>query len=123
MNSIPIWVECSKRSKLSLSKLGAWRIMHVHVLILFPRTMTVAEMVRETKRASTTWVRGQKEVWKNFHWQGGYGAFSVSPSKAEDVVAYIRNQEEHHQRVTFQDEYRARLKKHAVKFEEKYVWD
>jgi putative transposase len=95
---------------------------HVHALILFPRTMTVAEMVKETKRASTTWVRSQKEVWKNFHWQGGYGVFSVSPSNVEDVVAYIRNQEEHHRRVTFQDEYRALLKKHAVCFDEKYVW-
>ena len=56
-----------------------------------------------------------------FHWQGGYGAFSVSQSNLEEVIRYIENQEEHHKRVTFQDEYRAFLKAYGIAYDERYV--
>ncbi len=60
---------------------------------------------------------------ENFYWQDGYGAFSVNPSQTEVVIAYIANQKEHHQKKTFQDEYRAFLKKYNVEYNEQYVWD
>jgi hypothetical protein len=60
---------------------------------------------------------------RNFHWQNGYGAFSVSPSSEARVRAYILNQEEHHRKVTFQDEYRSFLRRHGVAFDVRYVWD
>jgi putative transposase len=59
----------------------------------------------------------------NFFWQGGYGAFSVSQSAVEEVREYIRNQREHHKRLSFQDEFRAFLKRYEIEFDERYVWD
>lgn len=96
---------------------------HIHILCLLPRIKTVADVVKETKRVSTNWLKEQSLTLQNFHWQGGYGVFSVSQSNVNAVIEYVRNQEEHHREVSFQDEYRAFLKKHAVDFDEKYVWD
>jgi hypothetical protein len=59
----------------------------------------------------------------DFHWQSGYGAFSVSQSNVEAVKSYIANQEEHHRRISFQDEFRALLRRHEREFDERYVWD
>lgn len=96
---------------------------HAHLLFLFPRTPSVADVVKETKRVSTKWLQGQAASLKSFHWQNGYGVFSVSQSSVDGVSDYIRRQEEHHRKVSFQDEYRAFLRKHAVEFDERYVWD
>lgn len=96
---------------------------HVHILCLLPRTRSVAEVVKETKRVSTNWVQEHDPELMKFHWQSGYGVFSVSQSNVSGVIEYIRQQEDHHRRVTFQDEYRAFLRKHAVDFDERYVWD
>ena len=96
---------------------------HLHILCLFPRTRSVAEVVKETKRVSTNWLQEQAVELRDFHWQAGYGVFSVSQSNVDGVVEYIRRQEEHHRKQTFQDEYRAFLRKHAVEFDERYVWD
>lgn len=96
---------------------------HVHILCLMPRTRTVADVVKETKRVSTRWLQEQDLTLTDFHWQSGYGVFSVSQSNVNAVMSYIRSQEEHHRKVSFQDEYRAFLRKHAVDFDEKYVWD
>jgi hypothetical protein len=89
----------------------------------FPRTRSVADVIKETKRVSTNWLHEQTMELRGFHWQSGYGVFSVSQSNVAGVVEYIRNQEEHHRKLTFQDEYRAFLRKHAVEFDEQYVWD
>jgi putative transposase len=96
---------------------------HVHILCLLPRTKTVAELVKEVKRVSTNWLKEQSPSLKYFHWQAGYGVFSVSQSNVNDVIKYILNQEEHHSKIIFQDEYRVLLRKHAVDFDEKFVWD
>jgi hypothetical protein len=68
-------------------------------------------------------MKTNNEKLKNFYWQDGYGAFSVNPSQVDRVIAYIENQHEHHQRKTFQNEYRAFLKKYNVEYDERYVWD
>ncbi|MCH7702846.1 MAG: transposase [Planctomycetes bacterium] len=60
---------------------------------------------------------------KDFHWQSGYAAFSVSPSNVVEVQRYIENQEEYHRRMTFQDELRALFERHGIEFDERYVWD
>ncbi len=99
---------------------------HVHVLMRMSRTITIADWVKETKRASTVWVVEQARrdpMFSKFHWQSGYGAFSVSESKSDEVRAYIAKQEEHHAKITFQDEYRRFLKAHGVEWDERYVWD
>jgi putative transposase len=87
------------------------------------RTETIADVVGQLKKSSNDWLREQGGEFAQFYWQAGYGVFSVSQSAVEEVRAYIRNQREHHQRVSFQDEFRAFLRKHGVEFDERYVWD
>lgn len=97
---------------------------HVHLLARMSRSISLADWVKELKRASTVWIREQP--WPDagaFHWQAGYGAFSVSQSNTDAVVEYIRTQEAHHRQTTFQEEYRALLKKHGVAWDERFVWD
>ncbi len=60
---------------------------------------------------------------KNFYWQNGYGAFSINPSEVDAVIKYIANQHEHHRKLTFQDEYKAFLKKYKMNYDERYLWD
>ena len=87
---------------------------HVHSLFALSRTHSIASVVKETKRTSSGWVKEFSPTLAKFQWQGGYGAFSVSQSNLEEVIRYIENQEEHHKRVTFQDEYRAFLKAYDI---------
>ena len=96
---------------------------HVHILCRFGRTISQAEWVKELKRVSNGWMKMQSSDYSQFEWQGGYAAFSVSQSNMQNVKRYIENQEEHHRRMTFQDELRALLKKHAIEFDERYIWD
>jgi putative transposase len=96
---------------------------HMHVFYAMHRTRSVAEVVEEVKKGSSKWLKTQAVTLRNFGWQNGYGAFSVSPSSEASVVAYIRGQEEHHRRITFEEEYREFLRRHGVEFDERYVWD
>jgi putative transposase len=96
---------------------------HAHLLFVMTRTESLSNVVGQTKKSANDWLRTRGPQFRNFYWQNGYGAFSVSQSGVEDVRKYIRNQEEHHKRVSFQDEYRAFLKKYEIDFDERYVWD
>jgi REP element-mobilizing transposase RayT len=95
---------------------------HVHLLTTLSRTKQVSEFVKEIKTGSTEWIKRNLEI-SGFHWQSGYGAFSVSHSQLEAVKQYIANQEIWHQKLSFQDEFRSLLIKHQVDFDERYVWD
>ncbi len=79
--------------------------------------------MEEVKSNSSKWMKTNGETFKNFYWQDGYGAFSVNPSEIDTVIEYIANQHERHAKRTFQDEYRAFLKKYNVAYDEQYVWD
>jgi len=96
---------------------------HVHLLCRFSRTITVANWVKELKRISNLWLKQQDETFSDFEWQGGYAVFSVSHSNIERVKGYIAKQEQHHRKITFQDELRTLLRKHAIEWDERYVWD
>src|SRR5437762_12767680 len=96
---------------------------HVHVLFSLARVITIAELVEEVKTNSSKWIKTKGREFKNFHWQRGYGAFSIGQSNVEVLKRYIRNQKDHHKRVTFQDEYRDFLKSYGIDFDERYVWD
>ena len=96
---------------------------HVHILARHARTIAQADWVKELKRVSSLWIKQRDPSLRDFAWQSGYGIFSVSASNLETVERYIANQEEHHRKTTFQDEYRAFLKRHAIPWDEKYVWD
>jgi len=96
---------------------------HIHALFVLSRTRTLAEIVEEVKTNSSKWIKTKGREFRNFHWQAGYGAFSIGQSNMENVKRYIASQKVHHRRRTFQDEYRALLKKYKIEYDERYVWD
>ncbi len=95
----------------------------VHVLHALARTRTIAEVVEELKKGSSKWIKTKGPEFRDFYWQSGYGAFSVSESNLEQVRQYVAAQEEHHRTVTFQGEYRQFLRRHGIAYDERYVWD
>ena len=95
---------------------------HVHALIGMSKTISLSKMMEEIKGGSSRWLNAQKMTAKHFSWQAGYGAFSVSESQISTVVHYIEEQEQHHRKMTFQDELISLLKKHNIEFDERYLW-
>ena len=100
---------------------GYWD--HIHILCLLCKKIPLTKLLEDLKSDSSSWMKKQGDRYKNFYWQGGYGAFSVSPHKIEIVKRYIENQHEHYKGETFQDEFRRIMKKHKMEFDERYVWD
>ena len=96
---------------------------HVHMLCRLGRTISQADWVKEVKRVSHVWSQERWVDYQDFQWQGGYADFSVSQSNLEEVKVYIAGQEEHHRKVSFQDELRALLRKHELQWDERYVWE
>ncbi len=96
---------------------------HVHSLVSLAKTITLSKLIEEVKRSSSKWIKTKGEAYRNFYWQNGYGAFSISQSHVEALKRYIANQKEHHKRQTFQDEFRALLRRYGVEYDERYVWD
>lgn len=96
---------------------------HVHILCLLSKKVSLVNLMEELKSSSSKWMKTLDYTLKDFYWQDGYGAFSVNASQVDVVVEYIKNQRDHHRKKTFQDEYRAFLKKYKVEFDERFVWD
>ena len=96
---------------------------HVHLLLSLPSTVSVAKAAQLIKGGSSLWVHQTFPQLRDFAWQEGYGAFAVSVSQIDRTVAYINNQEVHHGRKTFQEEYLEFLRKHGVAYDERYLWD
>ena len=96
---------------------------HVHMLFALSRKHSISTVVKEIKRTSSSWIKEISPALRKFHWQNGYGAFSVSQSHLERVSRYIEDQERHHKEMTFEDEYRKFLRKYQIKYDERYVWD
>lgn len=96
---------------------------HADLLFILSRTHTISDVVAQAKRGSSAWLKMRDRVYSQFHWQNGFGAFSVSQSGVDEVREYIQSQAEHHKRPSFQDEFRSFLKRYEVEFDERYVWD
>jgi len=94
---------------------------HVHLLAGLRATLTVANFVQDIKQTSSRWIHESVGV-KNFAWQSGYGAFTVSVSNCPAVKTYIAAQPEHHQTKSFKEEYVTFLQKHGVEYDERYLW-
>jgi REP element-mobilizing transposase RayT len=92
---------------------------HVRILLHLPPKRALAKAVLLLKANWSKWMGKQG---KDFSWQEGYGAFSVSSSNLDQVIRYIENQEAHHRKTSFEDEYRALLRKHGVEYDPKYVF-
>jgi putative transposase len=96
---------------------------HIHILCLLSRKFSIMDTIKKSKTETSKWLKKRKQDLKDFRWQSGYGIFSVSESKAKQVKQYISNQEEHHKRISFQDEFRELCRRHGVEIDERYVWD
>ena len=96
---------------------------HVHLLCTLSRTCQAAEMVKEVKRGSSLWLKTKSPDLHDFAWQNGYGIFSIGFSQIQTVQKYIAGQEEHHRKVSFQDELRELLRRYEIEFDERYAWD
>jgi len=96
---------------------------HIHFLIGLNPSEALSELVKEVKRCSTNFINEQKWLRSKFSWQKGFGGFSYSRSQLDKVVKYIENQEEHHKKRTFREEYIEMLKKFKVKFDDKYIFE
>lgn len=95
---------------------------HVHILIGVRPTQSISDLMQDIKGSSSKWINEKKFVMGKFEWQEGYGAFSYGKSQIKDVIKYIENQELHHQKKTFKEEYIDFLQKFEIDYDEKYIF-
>ena len=96
---------------------------HLHILTKMSRLISVSDFLKELKIESSKWVKTKGGLLAKFRWQNGYGAFSVGQHEIERVMSYIQNQEEHHRKKAFREEYRSFLQENNIEYDERYVWD
>ena len=96
---------------------------HVHMLVSMPATIALSDFVSKVKANSSGWVHKTFPQQREFKWQVGYAAFSVSASQKPGVLDYIANQEEHHRKMAFKEELIAFLKKHEIEYDERYIFE
>jgi len=96
---------------------------HVHLLLSLPSTLSLAKALQLIKGGSSKWVHDTFPEYRTFNWQVKYGAFGVSASLLDKTIHYIKNQERHHRKMTFQEEFLALLKKHRIAYDERYLWE
>lgn len=96
---------------------------HVHLLISMSKNNQISTLIEDLKSQSSKWMKQQGDDFKNFHWQGGYGAFSICNNRLEIVIRSIENQKEHHKKVSTEEEYVQLLKENGIDFEEEYLWN
>ncbi|MES2836002.1 MAG: IS200/IS605 family transposase [Bacteroidota bacterium] len=95
---------------------------HIHILIGVRASQSISDLMQDVKGNSSKWINEKRFLNTKFEWQEGYGAFSYSKSQINDVVNYINNQETHHAKKSFKEEYLEILKKFEVDYDEKYVF-
>lgn len=96
---------------------------HVHIFCMLSKKISLMKLLADLKANSSKWIKTKGPGYENFFWQDGYGAFSVSPSGVDNVIAYISNQHEHHSKISFQEEFREFCHEYQIKFDERYIWD
>ncbi len=95
---------------------------HIHIFVGLHPTQCISDLMRIVKGESSEWINANKLTPRSFSWQEGYGAFSYSRSHIDKVIQYILNQQEHHKKITFIDEYREMLQRFAIRYDEKYIF-
>ena len=96
---------------------------HVHLLLSLPSTLAIAKAIQLVKGGSSKWVHDTFRSQQPFAWQEGYGAFSIGIAQVDATIAYIKSQEEHHRKQTYQQEFVGFLKKHGIEYDPRYIWD
>ena len=95
---------------------------HIHILIGMRPVQSVSQLLQDIKGSSSKWVNDKNFLKRKFEWQEGYGAFSYTKAELKNVINYIENQEEHHKKKNFRDEYIDLLEKFNVEYDEKYIF-
>ena len=111
----------ARKHKLTALQVGGIED-HIHALVLAPPILSPSEIAKFLKGDSSKWIHEEFAELRDFSWQDGYGAFSVSKSQLSEVARYIQNQREHHRGKSFQEEYLRLLELHDVEYDERYVW-
>ena len=96
---------------------------HVHILLSLRPAIAISELIRDIKAGSSKWINDKQFIKGKFRWQEGYGAFSYGQSQLPRVIKYIKNQEEHHRKKSFQEEYIEFLEKYEVDYKERFLFD
>lgn len=96
---------------------------HLHLLVGLKPSIAISDLVRDVKAGSSKFINDSNWIKGRFNWQEGFGAFSYSKSHIDTVVNYILNQEEHHRKITFKEEYLDFLKKFEINYDEKYLFE
>jgi putative transposase len=96
---------------------------HIHILVGLKPDQSISDLVKHIKTGSTIWLNEQTWITRRFYWQEGFGAFSYSRSQLDRVIAYIANQEAHHKKQTFREEYIAMLEAFGIPYDERYLFD
>ncbi|WP_318640121.1 IS200/IS605 family transposase [Flavobacterium ardleyense] len=96
---------------------------HIHILCMLSKKLALMTLVQKIKANSSKWMKTNDDSLGTFFWQDGYGAFSVSQNDVEQVKNYIKNQHSHHDKLSFQNEFKLLLKENKVDYDERYVWD
>jgi putative transposase len=112
----------ARQNKMTAVEIGGVQD-HVHILLALPSTISIAKALQLIKGGSSKWVHDTFPEHWSFGWQTKYGAFSVSVSQLDKTIAYIKTQEDHHRKMTFQEEFVALLKRHRIEYDAKYLWD
>jgi len=125
----PVWKERLHKYIISIINNNGHKVLsinsmpdHLHVFFGMRPKQSLSDLMRLVKGDSSEWINKQKLVKGKFRWQEGYGAFSYSKSHTDAVVKYIINQEEHHRKKTFLEEYHEMLEKFEINFEEEYIF-
>jgi REP element-mobilizing transposase RayT len=96
---------------------------HIHLLISQSKNLALSDLLKELKKNSSIWIKTQDAALAGFHWQDGYGAFSIGASQVPAVKAYLARQKEHHQKKTFEEELTELLEKYGIEYRKEYLWD
>ena len=96
---------------------------HIHILTSLPKTMSTSDFLRTIKANSSRWIRESDKYYSDFSWQKGCGVFSVSPSKIPSMIKYIQNQESHHKKRSFKEEYLEILEAYGIEFNKEHVFE
>jgi putative transposase len=95
---------------------------HIHALVTAPRAIAPFQIAQFLKGDSSKWIHDEFPALRNFGWQDGYAAFTVSKSNIPEVITYIQNQRDHHRKKTFQEEYLEFLRENGIEYNERYLW-
>ena len=95
---------------------------HVHLLVSQSKNVSLSSLMKEVKKTSSSWIKTKESRFRNFHWQDGYGAFSIGKSDIPELKKYIAGQKEHHRKRSFQEELIAFLDEYGIAYDERYLW-